>query len=210
MNNGTPRIIALKGYSNSGKTTSLESLLRYLTSRQFSSAVIKNIHKEKFTIDHPGKDTWRLKQAGGDPVISYSNDEIAIITNKSLPVDDTIQILLKIRNNLNYIFLEGFWQNAYPKILFLRELDDLDLLMKEFSMNPIRKQIMESICCFSGVYFVNNPDFRDPTIKKIEQLRKNYDFLNKLHQTHLETIPVVNIKENPEKFFSVFTEFQTR
>ncbi|MHA1454008.1 MAG: molybdopterin-guanine dinucleotide biosynthesis protein B, partial [Promethearchaeota archaeon] len=115
MMNPPPQIIALKGYSNSGKTSSLESVVSYLTRIGKKSAIIKNIHEDNFSIDQKGKDTWKMRQVGGDPIVSYSNDEIAFLTNKKLDVNETIQLVLKFRDDLDYIFLEGVWENLYPK-----------------------------------------------------------------------------------------------
>ncbi|MCP4761867.1 MAG: hypothetical protein GY870_08795, partial [archaeon] len=50
-----PKVIEFKGFSKSGKTTIIESLIRHLKSKNYSISSIKHIHIENFTIDTPGK-----------------------------------------------------------------------------------------------------------------------------------------------------------
>ena len=63
-----PPIISIVGKSNSGKTTFLEKVVRELKRRGYRVAVVKHSTHD-IKIDQPGKDTWRLAQAGSDVVV---------------------------------------------------------------------------------------------------------------------------------------------
>ncbi len=54
-----PPIVAVVGYSDSGKTTFLEKLIPCLKRRGVKLAVAKH-DTHGFEMDKPGKDTWRL------------------------------------------------------------------------------------------------------------------------------------------------------
>ena len=61
-------IISIVGNSGAGKTTFLEKLIRQLKRRGYRVATIKH-DTHNFQMDHPGKDTYRLAEAGSDIVM---------------------------------------------------------------------------------------------------------------------------------------------
>jgi molybdopterin-guanine dinucleotide biosynthesis protein MobB len=70
--------ISFVGNSGVGKTTFLEKLIRVLKVRGYRVAAIKHdVHK--FEIDHEGKDSWRLTEAGSDIVLLSSPDKLALV-----------------------------------------------------------------------------------------------------------------------------------
>jgi len=207
MKCGTPHIIALKGFSNSGKTTTLESIVKFLVQKKNRCAVVKYIHSEEFSIDQPGKDTWRMRAAGGEPVVSYSNDEIAFLTSKKLDVEQVVCILQFLQPELDYIFLEGFWQNLYPKILFLRSLSDLENIIQEFLLSPIGNEIFKSSFCFSGIYFITELNAEGKLRLKLKDLHHGQR-INDALRMHLDSLPIINIKDDPEKFLDIYRDSQ--
>ncbi len=60
-------VVSFIGLSGRGKTTLLEQLVRELKRLGYRVAVVKHA-PHGFDIDHPGKDSWRLNQAGSDIV----------------------------------------------------------------------------------------------------------------------------------------------
>ena len=59
----TPPLFGVVGWKNSGKTTLMARLIEELTRRGYAVSVIKHAH-EKFEIDHPGRDSFKLREAG--------------------------------------------------------------------------------------------------------------------------------------------------
>ena len=72
-------LIAAVGISGSGKTTTFEYLISKLTSEGYKVGAIKHIHREGFTIDREGTNTWRFTKAGSKITVAFSPEEIAII-----------------------------------------------------------------------------------------------------------------------------------
>lgn len=102
-----PVAVAVVGGKKSGKTTTIEILTKKLTERGFKIAAVKHIPEANFTIDMPGKDTWRYAQSGAKIVIGASVDEIAMIEKKRSRDGSLKEILRKCRD-CDLVFLEGF------------------------------------------------------------------------------------------------------
>ena len=122
--------ISIVGRSNSGKTTFLEKLVRELKSRHYRVAVIKH-DTHGFDIDHPGKDTWRMAQAGSDIVMISSPNKMAMIKNISneLTLD---QLQAQIMDEVDIILSEGYKTGDKPKIEISRaEVSNKLLCSKE-------------------------------------------------------------------------------
>jgi len=62
------RVIGVCGNSGAGKTTFLEGVIAGLRAAGQTVSVIKHAH-HRFDIDHPGKDSWRHRQAGAGEVL---------------------------------------------------------------------------------------------------------------------------------------------
>src|SRR4030066_9223 len=73
------RAVAVVGTKKSGKTTTTENLIRELPRRGYKIATIKHVPEPDFTIDTPGKDTWRHAQSGAKTIVSAAANEIATI-----------------------------------------------------------------------------------------------------------------------------------
>jgi molybdopterin-guanine dinucleotide biosynthesis adapter protein len=102
------KAILFLGFSDSGKTTCIEELCRLLIRKGFKIGVLKHAHSPKFTIDTPGKDTWKFAQSGASMIVSLADFEFAIIKKEK-----TSRILLKKiidmfkGNRVDYLFIEG-------------------------------------------------------------------------------------------------------
>ena len=66
------KFFAVIGPSGSGKTTLLVSLLAELTGLGLRVSTIKHTH-HAVDLDRPGKDTYRLRQAGATEVVLLSS-----------------------------------------------------------------------------------------------------------------------------------------
>ncbi|MCJ7559854.1 molybdopterin-guanine dinucleotide biosynthesis protein B, partial [Candidatus Bathyarchaeota archaeon] len=64
--------IAVVGSKKSGKTTTIENLVRELTKKGYKVAAIKHVSEPDFTIDTAGKDTWKFAKAGAKTIISVA------------------------------------------------------------------------------------------------------------------------------------------
>jgi molybdopterin-guanine dinucleotide biosynthesis protein MobB len=127
-------VIAVVGSKGSGKTTTIEYLIRQLVKEGFKVGAIKHIHDPNFTIDTPNKDTFRFAQAGAKIIATSSAGEIAILKkadehSESFHLPEILDFVEK--EKLDIVFLEGFHsiiakRNDVYKIVTAKGLEDLE------------------------------------------------------------------------------------
>jgi molybdopterin-guanine dinucleotide biosynthesis protein MobB len=107
-------VISVVGRSNSGKTTLLEKLIVELKKRGYTVAAVKHSGSD-FQLDHPGKDSWRLTEAGSDAVLLASPHKLAYVQKASHPptIEEVIDFL---GNRFDFILIEGFKESTIPRI----------------------------------------------------------------------------------------------
>jgi len=106
-------IISVVGKSGVGKTTFLEKLIAELKRRGYRVGTIKHdVHD--FEIDRPGKDSWRLAQAGSDSVVIASPQKLALI--KRLDGEMTLREIAAFLDDVDIILTEGYKRGDAPKI----------------------------------------------------------------------------------------------
>ncbi len=122
-------IISVVGKSGAGKTTFLEKLVRELKRRGIRVAVIKH-DTHGFDIDKPGKDTWRMAQAGSDAVVISSPFKMALV--KTVDHDMTPdEIAVYLHGDVDLILTEGYKRGDKPKIEISRSEVSRELLCTE-------------------------------------------------------------------------------
>ncbi|OYW28577.1 MAG: molybdopterin-guanine dinucleotide biosynthesis protein B, partial [Methyloversatilis sp. 12-65-5] len=67
------KVFGFAGYSGSGKTTLIEQLIPHFVLEGLTVSLIKHAHAG-FDIDRPGKDSFRLREAGCTEVLLTSNN----------------------------------------------------------------------------------------------------------------------------------------
>lgn len=115
------RVLAVIGTGReSGKTTTVESLIEEFIKRGYSVGAIKQIHEYDFSIDTPHKDTWRLTKAGAKVVVAAAPQEISLIKKVEKDRFQESFELLKVEG-LDLIVVEGNPLRDVPKILATRD-----------------------------------------------------------------------------------------
>lgn len=117
MKNAQIPILGFAAFSGTGKTTLLTKLIPILKQSGLRIALIKHSH-HNFEIDKPGKDSYRLREAGASTVMLVSSHKRAVITEfneiKEPTLDDQLKILEQ--SELDLILVEGFKAEIFPKI----------------------------------------------------------------------------------------------
>ena len=181
--NNQIQMISFIGYSKSGKTASIEKLISYLHEQNYIVLAFKHIHQDNFSIDTPGKNTWKYSQAGADVVVSQSPDESAILFNRRMDpllmiksIKYLIQSSLKSDQRSNdkriIVILEGFRDLEGKKVLCAKNLEE------------IKSQIDPSIAAISGSIFSDESELKSAK-KEI-------------------SAKFINILENPEELLRIF------
>ncbi|MDH5191294.1 MAG: molybdopterin-guanine dinucleotide biosynthesis protein B [Gammaproteobacteria bacterium] len=127
-----PLLAFIAEHSNTGKTTLLEKVLPLLVKKGIRTAVIKHTHHD-FETDKPGKDSYRLHQAGSRQTMLVSPKRMALVMetpeNNDLPDIETLVARLDTEK-LDLILAEGFKHEAIPKIEIYRSGVSQNLLCK--------------------------------------------------------------------------------
>jgi molybdopterin-guanine dinucleotide biosynthesis protein B len=106
-------IVSIIGKSGVGKTTLLEKLVAELKRRGYRVATVKHdVHD--FDIDQPGKDSWRLAQAGSDSIVIASPKKLALI--KRLDRELALSEIVAFLTDVDIIITEGYKRGDAPKI----------------------------------------------------------------------------------------------
>jgi len=110
-------IVALVGYSGSGKTSLLERLLRLFTAEGLRVGLVKQAH-QGFDMDRPGKDSYRLRAAGAQQVMVASAQRWALLVDTPGQREPDLPALLAQLDqaSLDLILAEGFKHARLPKI----------------------------------------------------------------------------------------------
>jgi molybdopterin-guanine dinucleotide biosynthesis protein B len=109
-------VVGFAGYSGSGKTTLVEKLIPALRLRGLRVSVAKHAH-HKFDIDHPGKDTFRHREAGAFEVVVASTQRLALMREFEQPADLTVHHLIaELYEGVDWVLVEGFKDSDLLKI----------------------------------------------------------------------------------------------
>ena len=122
--------------SGIGKTTLLTQLIPALIRKDLRISVVKHAHHE-FDIDHEGKDSFKLRQAGAVQMMVASRQRWALMTElvrtpHTENEPNLAHLLAQMDNTLTDLVLaEGFKHEAIPKIEVHRAAFGSPLLASE-------------------------------------------------------------------------------
>ncbi len=98
-----------------GKTTLLEKLIPALRARGLVVSLIKHSHKS-IDIDRPGKDSYRLREAGCQEVLLLGNDRWALMHELRGEPEPDLDYLLDRLQHCDLVLVEGFKGGDFPKL----------------------------------------------------------------------------------------------
>ncbi len=106
---------SLVALSNTGKTTFLEKLIPALRVLGLSVGVVKH-DSHDFELDHEGKDTFRLSQAGAEVTAILSDTQFALRQRGALSPEEAVARV----TGVDLILTEGFKHGPWPKLALCR------------------------------------------------------------------------------------------
>ena len=115
------KVVGFAGFSGSGKTTLVEQLIPELRLRGLRVSVVKHAH-HSFDIDHPGKDTYRHREAGAFEVVAASDKRLMLVREFEQPAQLTVHQMLAELSDLaalgieHWVLVEGFKHASLPKV----------------------------------------------------------------------------------------------
>ena len=113
-----PALLAVVGWSGSGKTTLIEQLVPELIKLGLVVGTVKHdVHG--FAIDHPGKDSWRHRQAGARATVLASPARLAFVTDLDgdLPLTHIARTYFR---GFDLVLAEGYKHTAPHRVEVLR------------------------------------------------------------------------------------------
>lgn len=125
MKSATPLLGFCAWGSGVGKTTLLTSVIPVLVLHGLKISVIKHAH-HSFDIDHPGKDSYRLRESGAVQMLLGSNKRWALMTELARIGPEATEpgleeLLPHVDSSLvDLIVVEGFKNAPIPKIEVFR------------------------------------------------------------------------------------------
>lgn len=125
-------LLGFAARSGTGKTTLLTQVLPLLVEKGLRVGLVKYSHHD-FDIDRPGKDSYRLREAGATPVLLTSPHRRAVITefDHGYQPDLHTEVHALPLANLDLILVEGFKHVTFPKIEVHRQALGHDFLFPE-------------------------------------------------------------------------------
>ena len=110
------KVVGFAGYSGSGKTTLVANLIGALKVRGLRVSVIKHAH-HAFDIDHPGKDTFRHREAGAFEVVVASAKRVALMREFERDAELNVHHLIaELYEGVDWVLVEGFKRSDLLKI----------------------------------------------------------------------------------------------
>lgn len=115
------RVFSVIGISKSGKTTTIEEIIKELRKRGYSVGSVKEIHYEEFSIDTEGTNTDRHKNAGSQLVTARGLNETDVLFQKKLSVEEILSFY-----DYDFVVLEGVRDANVPNIITAHTTDEID------------------------------------------------------------------------------------
>jgi molybdopterin-guanine dinucleotide biosynthesis adapter protein len=110
--------VGFVGSSGSGKTTLIERLIPLLSARGLRVGVLKHAQRD-FDVDRPGKDSYRVREAGAREVLVASQRRWALLAEEAEPEMEPSLARTLARftpGEVDLVLVEGFAHERYPKI----------------------------------------------------------------------------------------------
>mgnify|MGYP003344233369 FL=1 len=107
------KTFGVTGWKNSGKTGLMERLITEFTARGLTVSSIKHAH-HSFDIDHPGRDSYRHRDAGARQVLLASRNRWALMNELRAEDEPSLGDLLKQLSPVDLVLIEGYKRDRHP------------------------------------------------------------------------------------------------
>ena len=159
------KVFAVCGIKNSGKTTTVEGIIRELTVRGNRVGSIKNIHCEDFKMDPSlTSDTSRHRTVGSQLICAYAKQETSLMFPYRL---STEKILTFYQDVCDWVVCEGNTDLTLPTIVTAHSQEDL-LVKWNDQVFCISGVISTSIEGYNGIPAINSIDKINDLVDLIE------------------------------------------
>jgi molybdopterin-guanine dinucleotide biosynthesis protein B len=114
-----PRLLAVVGKKNAGKTTLVVALVKDLVRRKHRVMTIKH-GSHPFEMDQQGRDTWRhMHEGGAERVVMETPSSRVVIARPQEPLGPR-ELAAQFLSEAEFVIVEGFKESDLPKIEVFR------------------------------------------------------------------------------------------
>lgn len=138
----TQPVLGIVGWKNAGKTTLVEKLVACFTARGLKVSTVKHAHHD-FDIDHPGKDSYKHREAGAVQVVIASDKRLAMLKENPKNTSPTVEDALRWIDPCDLVLIEGFKQHSHPKLEVSRETAEKPLIAQS---DPTIRAVVADTC----------------------------------------------------------------
>ncbi len=110
-----PRLIGIVGWKNSGKPTLVARLVEEFCARGLTVSAIKHAHNQ-FDIDHTGRDSCQMREAGAYQIALVSQRRWALMTELRGEDPPTLAQTIDSLDPCDLILVEGYKNERHKKI----------------------------------------------------------------------------------------------
>lgn len=168
------KALTVIGTTKTGKTTTIENIIKELKRRKYSVGSVKEIHNEKFAIDSEGTNTYRHRAAGAEVVTARGHYETDIMYQQKLSIEEILGFY-----NQDYVIMEGVEDYNVPVILCAEKTEDLEKHEK--------KDYFERVFAVSGVISNTAGVFKDLPI--INPKTSSIELVDLINEKVFEILP---------------------
>ncbi len=118
-------ILAIVGFSNSGKTTLMEKLITALSAEGLDVCTMKHSHHQP-EMDTPGKDSWRHKHAGAKGSLLVGPEQLLMVADIQKPLTPQ-EMADAYFPHVDLVLVEGYASMPCAKIEVVREARSTDM-----------------------------------------------------------------------------------
>ena len=156
------KVFSVIGISKSGKTTTIEKIIKELIKRNYSVGTVKEIHYHDFKMDIDGTNTDRHKKAGSSLVTARGAHETDILFQEKLTLNEILDFY-----SHDFVILEGVRDTWAPKIVAAHDIQGIEERMDETTF-AISGVISKNISEYKGIPAVNALTDIDKLVDLIE------------------------------------------
>jgi molybdopterin-guanine dinucleotide biosynthesis protein B len=124
------KVFGFAGWSGSGKTTLIEQLIPRFVAAGLTVSLVKHAD-HSFDIDHPGKDSYRHREAGCKEVLVSSDRRWVVMHELRGEPEPGLDEQIKRMSPCDLLLIEGFKRFPLPKLEIYRVANGKPLLHPE-------------------------------------------------------------------------------
>jgi len=113
MSDRAPLVVTVTGYRDSGTTTAIEMIVRWMRTAGYDVATIKHCH-DGYDLDRPGTDSWRHRDAGACGTALMGPGGVAVL--KNTPGEAPVAVARWAFSSAHLVLAEGFHWLPLPRI----------------------------------------------------------------------------------------------